>query len=365
MPGWAVTITEGPMSSETGGSKSVVNERAAGGLSRYLDLLCCPGCGADLELRANELCCVGCSSRFEISHDIPLLFLPNEWDGSREDVTESMKAFYEETPFPNYDEFDSVASLVEKARKGRFAALLDDQVAPGTLVLECGCGTGQLSNFLSVANRTVFAVDMCVNSLRLGQQFKQKNHLARVNFLQMNLFRPVFKPATFDLVISNGVLHHTSDPFLAFETISRLVKPGGHILIGLYHKYGRLLTDLRRLVFGLSNDRFTFLDPNLRAGGLGTGSRKWKAWFMDQYKNPHESKHTIGETIGWLEKIGFDFVTSVPRSKPFQPFDDSDRLFEPEAPGSWLERAVVELGMIRGGSREGGFFVVIGRRPVG
>ena len=96
----------------------------------------------------------------------------------------------------------------------------------------------------------------------LGEKFRSDNDLDRAHFLQMNLFRPVFKPASFDMVISNGVLHHTSDPFLAFETISRLVKPGGYILVGLYHRYGRLITDFRRLVFRLFGDRLTFLDPN-------------------------------------------------------------------------------------------------------
>jgi hypothetical protein len=84
---------------------------------------------------------------------------------------------------------------------------------------------------------------------------------------------------------------------------------------------------------------------------------------MDQYKNPHESKHTIGEVMGWLRRIGFQFVTSLPRSRPFQPFTERDGLFRPETPGNWLERQMVELGMIRSGSREGGFFIVIGRRP--
>ena len=31
---------------------------------------------------------------------------------------DEVRAFYEETPFPSYDEFDSVASLIEKARRG-------------------------------------------------------------------------------------------------------------------------------------------------------------------------------------------------------------------------------------------------------
>jgi SAM-dependent methyltransferase len=213
---------------------------------------------------------------------------------------------------------------------------------------------------LSIANRSVFGTDICLNSLKLGRAFQLRSRLANAHFLQMNLFRPVFKPGSFDLVVSSGVLHHTSDPFGAFQSISRLVRPGGYLMVGLYHRYGRLITDFRRQVFRMTRDRFTFLDPNLRKGGFAPAKRR--AWFMDQYKHPHESKHTIGEVIGWLRKIGFRFVTSVPRTKPFQPFGDADSLFQPEAPGSALERLMVELGMTLRGSREGGFFVVTARR---
>ncbi|MEO2167487.1 MAG: methyltransferase domain-containing protein, partial [bacterium] len=163
---------------------------------------------------------------------------------------------------------------------GVFARMLDDQVPPGASIIECGCGTGQLSNFLSIANRKVFAADMCMNSLRLGQGFARDHQLSRVRFLQMNLMRPAFQPESFDLVISNGVLMTTPAPFGAFQTISGLVKPGGYLLIGLYHKYGRLGTDLRRLIFRLTGDRMLFLDPTLRKKNLSEGKRR--AWFEDQ-----------------------------------------------------------------------------------
>ena len=329
-------------------------------MADYLELLCCPSCGADLSLEGDRLTCASCGHSFESSGNIPLLFWTNEWSTSKQDVTEAVKAFYEETPFPNYDEFDSVDSLAQKARHGMFAKMLDDQVPPGTLVLECGCGTGQLSNFLAIANRTVFGTDICLNSLRLGERFRAENGLDRACFVQMNLFRPVFKPETFDLVISNGVLHHTSDPFLAFKSIARLVKPGGYLLVGLYHRYGRLITDLRRQLLRLSGDRLTFLDPNLRRGGFGSAKRK--AWLMDQYKHPHESKHTIGEVLGWLDTIEFDFIKSIPSFKAFA-FSGRESLFRPETPGTWLERTIVELSQVLHGSREGGFFIVTGRRP--
>ena len=252
------------------------------------------------------------------------------------------------------------ASLQRKARESGFARALDLQAPAGIRILECGCGTGQLSNFLSIANRTVFATDMCLNSLRLGQRFARQHALKNVHFTQMNLLRPAFKPESFYLVISIGVLMTTDDPFHTFETIGRLVKPGGYILIGLYHKYGRLPTDARRLLFRLTGDRFAHLDPVLRREDISEAKKR--AWFADQYEHPHEVKHTIGDALRWFDKAGFEFVKSIPHSKPFRRYGADDDLFEPETPGNWLERLLVELPM-SWGSHEGGFFIAIGRRP--
>jgi SAM-dependent methyltransferase len=330
-------------------------------LRAQLEVLRCPACEAKLALGNGRLDCQGCGKAYPIEDGIPLLFVPNEWKPGSLDVTDDIRRFYEVTPFPDYDEFDSVGSLMQKARRGLFAKLLDDQIPARARIAECGCGTGQLSNFLSISNREVFGTDLCLNSLRLAQAFKSQNRLERVHFLQMNLFRPALARESFDLVISNGVLHHTANPRLGFESIARLVKPGGFVLIGLYHRYGRLITDARRMVFRLFGDRFAALDPNLRRGGFASAKRR--AWFMDQYKNPHESKHTIGEVLGWLRQAGFDFVKSLPRSRPFQPIAQDEPLFVPEEPGNAIERLMVELGMIATGSREGGFFTIIARKP--
>ena len=51
-----------------------------------------------------------------------------------------VKAFYEETPFPNYDDLDSRESLIAKSRQGLFAAALDEQFPDRAIVLEAGCG---------------------------------------------------------------------------------------------------------------------------------------------------------------------------------------------------------------------------------
>jgi SAM-dependent methyltransferase len=336
------------------------NDKNIDQLQKYLDLLCCPKCSNALSVKNGTLSCAICGVDYEISHNIPLLFCPNDTEESKNDVTKKIKSFYEETPFPNYDDFDDVSSLIMKSRQSIFAKLLDEQIPFESRILECGCGTGQLTNFLSIAYRTVFGTDMALHSLQLGQEFKETHQLERAHFFQMNLFRPCFKPESFDLVICNGVLHHTSDPFLGLQRISRLVHPGGYIIIGLYHKYGRLVTDTRRMLFNLTKDRLLFLDKKNVDPSSSVAKRE--AWFKDQYKNPHESKHTIGQALGWLDRVGFKLMKSIPKSKPLESFSASEKLFEPDTAGNYWERILTEIGMIPSGTREGGFFIVIGKK---
>jgi len=277
-------------------------------------------------------------------------------------VTEAIKAFYEEFPFPGYEDIDSVESLRQKAEKGIFARLLDAQIPHGAKILEVGCGTGQLSNFLGMTwGRTIVGADISLNSLKLGQEFKEKNQIDNTSFLQMNLFKPVFRPNSFDLVICNGVLHHTSNPFLGFQSLVRLVKRDGCIVVGLYNTYGRIPTDIRRFIFKKFGNQWRFLDSRLMDKSL-SDIRK-NIWFLDQYRNPHESKHTIGEVLSWFNQSGVEFVNSIPKVIAFDSFSPQERLFEVNPQGNRFAHFLVQLGMLFSG-REGGFFTMIGRKRV-
>ncbi len=299
---------------------------------------------------------------FEREDGIWKLFWPHEKIADPRDVTNIVKAFYEETPFPNYDDFDSVRSLIEKSRTGVYGRALARAIPANARVLEVGCGTGQLTNFLGISCRQVIGSDLCLNSLRLGEQFRRAHGLERVRFVQMNLFRPCFKPEQFDVILCNGVLHHTADPRGGFHGLVPLLRPGGVIVIGLYNTYGRLMTDLRRQVFRLTGARAKWIDPMLRRGMRAEGKRK--AWFADQYQHPHESKHTIGEALAWFDEAGLEFVRGVPSVTPIHEQLDSVDLFEPRARGSALDHFLVQASeIVSAGSREGGFFVMIGRKP--
>src|SRR5688572_24388843 len=162
-------------------------------VSSFLEVIGTLRCPVDLqpllwEQTQNTMTTEDGARRYPVVDGIPCLFAPNEWPKHRSDITELVKAFYEETPFPNYDDLDSRESLRTKAQRGVFARLLDKQLPRSAMVLEAGCGTGQLSNFLGMGwDRTVIGADLCLNSLRLAKSFRDRCSIENVHFVQMNL----------------------------------------------------------------------------------------------------------------------------------------------------------------------------------
>ncbi len=175
----------------------------------------------------------------------------------------------------------------------------------------------------------------------------------------MNLFQPALKQESFDLVICNGVLHHTADPFKGFQSIAQLVKKDGFIMLGLYNKYGRITNDLRKLAFSLFNDKPTFLDSRIRKTKMK--GEKLNAWINDQYHNPHETKHSLSEVLSWFQKSNFEFVNSIPApgliTKPI-----NQDLFKSVSTGNPFTRFFAQAGILFSPDNEGGFFIVIGKR---
>ena len=192
---------------------SFAGETPLGALHTILPLLRCPVDGTELiwDQAPSRLSCRHGTHLFSIEADIPRLLAPNQGP----DVA---KEFCETTSLTNYNQLDTRDSLRRKAGASVFSRMLDEQISHTASVLEVGCGTGQMTNFLGMSwGRTVIGADLCLNSLKLAKEFRDRFGINNSYFSQINLFRPPFARASFDVVISNGVLHHTGNCSGAFQ----------------------------------------------------------------------------------------------------------------------------------------------------
>jgi len=144
------------------------------------------GEGESLERIEGAFRCPETGAVFPDLDSVPSLL--KDADFERDGVTGRVKAFYEENPFPNYEGVEEFSSLVSTGLHNSLTSTLLDAIGYNKLILECGCGTGQMTNFLSLNNNHVLGVDLSLSSLGLALEHKLRNGLRRPAFAQMNIF---------------------------------------------------------------------------------------------------------------------------------------------------------------------------------
>jgi len=311
-------------------------------------LLACPACSGPLSI---DWRCGACRLAFDAAGGIPNLRL------SSDARTEAVRRFYDAAPFPAYPARDDVYAFRARADRSRFARLLDRTIPADARIAEIGCGTGQMSLYLAHSDRIVIAADLARRSLELAAEAAARYRVGAVQFVETDLRRPGLRPASFDVVYSSGVLHHTPRPRESFAALVRLLRPGGVILVGVYNRIARLPTRLRRAVARLTRFRVVPFDPVLRDRRHDAARRD--AWLRDQYRHPEEHSHSVREIGTWFDENGVEWL----RTYPSVMFDDEpDDLFT-AADDNWRAEAwLAQVGWMWTLGREGGLFVAIGRR---
>mgnify|MGYP001381973808 CR=1 FL=1 len=285
-----------------------------------------------------------------------LIYLNNISDSE----TTKVVNFYEFSPFPNYKSDDDKISILEKGKRNFLTSKFKDFIGLKKTVLEVGCGTGQLSNFFALeTNNKVVGLDPTLESLKIAQSFAKKNNINNIEFINADIFDDVLKNNVFDFIWCNGVLHHTKDPYKGFEILIKSLKVEGYVLIGLYNKYGRLRTILRKYfykIFGLII--LKIFDPTLR--NLKNDQDEKKAWIRDQYHHPIESLHTMDEVLVWFKKNNIEYINSIPQCDFIEV---NSNLFIKNSEGTFFTRFFNQVSMIfnRLGS-DGGLFIMIGKK---
>jgi 2-polyprenyl-3-methyl-5-hydroxy-6-metoxy-1,4-benzoquinol methylase/uncharacterized protein YbaR (Trm112 family) len=200
---------------------------------KILDWLACPVCHADLAQEGDDAIVCSSGHAFPVVDGVPGL-IPD--GGEVADAARSIReSFGREWSHFDYGRDRTWGYEVEERREHFLRQLdLSAEELEGKLVLDAGCGNGALSVAMSTLGCEVVAADIGAQVYRAHAHFATRGG-ERTHFVHADLMRPPFKPDTYDVVFSGGVLHHTPDTRATFERVLPALAPGGTVFVWLYH----------------------------------------------------------------------------------------------------------------------------------
>ena len=128
---------------------------------------------------------------------------------------------------------------VERHRYAEYAPWMPEVMGfdkfAGMRLLEIGCGMGTDLLQFARGGARVTGTDLTPRSIEISRQ-----HLTIYgesgDFAIADCETLPFTNESFDVVYSNGVLHHTPDTAGAVREIHRVLRPGGQVRVMLYHR---------------------------------------------------------------------------------------------------------------------------------
>lgn len=288
-----------------------------------VDILCCPSCFGKLliaekvqedqgEIIAGRLRCEACDDVYPIEEGIVNFISSAEYNKSWDykwTVLDAGEGLNYAVTLPEDPQFNPENIYDLSSYDGQ--AFLS---AKNGIALDVGCGVGQNAYRLLRENfpKKLVALDL-TQAPRIFREVMLKRFpefREKILFVRASVFKMPFRDATFDYVMSLGVLHHTGDTRNAIRQSCRVLKPGGEVNIWVYaselmpidinepgHDYVSFWTKLRIL---LRYERIQIWVRLFRSISE-EATMKWLKFFSSEFW----WQWTLIPVFGWIPRIIF------------------------------------------------------------
>lgn len=241
------------------------------------------------------------------------------------ELQERVTKMYMHMPIPNYAD-EEILKSIKAVKMNYYRTLGLDPLTffKGKKVLDGGCGTGEESIVMaSLGAEEVVGIDLSDASLKRANEKKQYCSIDNVHFHKQSVLDIQYPDNTFDVVLSAGVIHHTPDPYGAFQELVRVLKPGGVLMLFVYNDYAHYFHNIEKKIVEILggediHKRYLWakrLYPwRLKRYKMQSAHRYFDmdALLYDQYAVPKKSEHGICEVLHWFKENDISYVSTVP-----------------------------------------------------
>ena len=242
-----------------------------------------------------------------------------------DDVSQKVRAQYEENPYPRWVKTGiptttkSISDICFEANLDLHSKSIKNIIAPEILI--AGCGTGQHSIVAAshFSNCQITAVDLSLASIAYAKRKSTELGITNLKYLQADILNLDQLQKKFDIIESVGVLHHMDDPMLGWEILTKLLRPGGLMKIGLYSELGRqhilkIRNEIKSMKIGTSKIEITDFRQHLAESNKEhhrqlTKSSEFYSLSMlrDLIFHVQEHRFTLLQIKKCLDKLGLKF----------------------------------------------------------
>lgn len=214
------------------------------------DMLCSPCCRAQLvrQTDVSTVTCSACHAIFPIDAETGVIaFSAHHAKGAiKSDIQKWWGDLYNQI-YEDYDramtgtgldtDLDDLEAMFRR-RRHMVAVEMGTLKLAGKRVLEIGSGAGAHSCLFKRRGADVTAIDLTpTRALSTARKLALARGPGPARAYQADAENMPFRDETFDIVYSNGVLHHSEDTAACVAEVRRVLKPGGRAMIMLYSRH--------------------------------------------------------------------------------------------------------------------------------